>query len=81
MKISQLIGERFKERPTGCVIDSHALMYRGGYMKYVANGSFSQYPPLRRVCRKIEAILRQEMDRLDGQEVLFPAALPASLWE
>ncbi len=81
MKLSQLVGERFKERPAGCAIDSHALMLRGGYMKYVSSGSFSQYAPLRRICRKIEAILREEMDRIGGQEVLFPVALPGELWQ
>lgn len=81
MKLEKLVGERFKERPSDCVIDSHALMVRGGYMKYVANGIYSQYTPLRRVCRKIEQIIREEMDGIDGQEVQFPVALPASLWE
>ena len=81
MKLSKLVGDRFKERPSDCVIDSHALMVRGGYMKYVANGIYSQYMPLRRVCQKIEAIIRDEMDKIDGQEVQFPVALPASLWE
>ena len=81
MKLSKLVGDRFKERPSDCVIDSHALMVRGGYMKYVANGIYSQYMPLRRVCLKIEAIIRDEMDKIDGQEVQFPVALPASLWE
>lgn len=81
MKIDRLVGDRFKERPSDCVIDSHALMVRGGYMKYVANGIYSQYTPLKRVCKKIEQIIREEMDAIDGQEVQFPVALPASLWE
>lgn len=81
MKFEKIIGDRFKERPSDCVIDSHALMIRGGYMKYVANGIFSQYPPLKRVTRKIEEIIREEMDAIDGQEVLFPVVLPADLWE
>lgn len=38
MKLEKLIGERFRERPADCVIDSHALMVKGGYMKYMANG-------------------------------------------
>ena len=66
MKLEKLVGDRFKERPADCVVDSHAFMVRGGYMKYVANGVFSQYPPLKRVTRKIENIIREEMDRLDG---------------
>lgn len=81
MRLEKLVGDRFKERPADCVVDSHAFMVRGGYMKYVANGVFSQYPPLKRVTRKIENIIREEMDRLDGQEVLFPVAMPATLWE
>lgn len=81
MKLAKLVGDRFKERPADCVIDSHALMVRGGYMKYVAGGIYSSYLPLRRITRKIEQIIREEMDALDGQEVQFPVALPASLWE
>lgn len=81
MKLVNLIGERFKEKPADCVVDSHALMLRGGYMKYVSSGIYSQNVPLRRICRKIEQIIREEMDNIDGQEVLFPVVLPASLWE
>ena len=81
MKLSKLVGDRFKERPAGCLIDSHALMVRGGYIKNVANGIYSQFPPMKRISQKIEAIIRDEMDKIDGQEVLFPVALPGSLWE
>ncbi|HJC56285.1 MAG TPA: proline--tRNA ligase [Candidatus Eisenbergiella intestinipullorum] len=81
MKLSKLVGDRFKETPSDCVVASHALMLRGGYMKYVANGIYSSLPPLKRITKKIEEIIRQEMDALDGQEVSFPVALPASLWE
>lgn len=81
MKFEKLVGERFRERPSDCVIDSHALMIRGGYMKYVTNGIFSLYTPLRRITQKIECIIREEIDAVDGQEVLFPVVLPASLWE
>ena len=81
MKLEKLVGDRFKDRPSECLVDSHALMLRGGYMKFVASGIFSQYMPLRRVCRKIEQIIREEMDRIDGQEVLFPVVMPASIWQ
>ena len=56
-------------------------MMRGGYMKDVAKGIYSQFTPLKRICQKIEGIIREEMDAIDGQEVLFPVALPASLWD
>lgn len=81
MKLDKLVGDRFKERPSDCQIDSHALMVRGGYIKYVANGIYSSYPPLKRVTKKIENIIREEMDAIDGQEVMFPVVMPASLWE
>ena len=81
MKVVNLVGQRFKERPADCVIDSHALMLRGGFMKYVGNGIYSEFPALRRVTAKIENIIRREMDAIDGQEVLFPVVMPAALWE
>ena len=59
MKLTNLVGDRFKERPAGAVTDSHALMLRGGYMKFVASGIFSQFPPLLRTSKKIEAIIRE----------------------
>lgn len=81
MKLANMVGERFKDRPSDCVIDSHAFSVRGGYIKYVANGIYSLYPPMKRVTAKIENIIREEMDAADSQEVLFPVALPGSLWE
>ena len=81
MKLEKLVGDRFKERPSDCIIDSHALMVRGGYIKYVANGIYSSYMPLKKVTRKIEQIIREEMDAIEGQEVQFPVVMPASLWQ
>jgi prolyl-tRNA synthetase len=81
MKLEKLVGDRFKERPADCAIDSHALMLRGGYMKYVSNGIYSSYTPLKRITHKIERIIREEMDAIDGQEVQFPVVMPASLWQ
>ena len=79
MKVSQLLGERFRER--AFEIESQNLMTRGGYIKQVGNGIYSLFTPAKRIQNKIEAILRQEMDGIGGQEVLFPVAMPASLWQ
>ena len=68
MKLEKLVGDRFKQRPSD-------------YMKYVANGIFSSYMPLKRITRKIEQIIREEMDAIDGQEVSFPVVMPATLWQ
>ena len=79
MKVSELLGERYKDRVAE--IESQNLMVRGGYIKQVGNGIYSLMPPARRIHNKIEAILRQEMDRIDGQEVLFPVTMSATLWQ
>ena len=81
MKFSQMLTKRFKDTPAECQIASHILMIRGGYMKNVGNGIYSLFPITKRITAKIENIIRQEMDRIDGQEVLFPVAMPASLWK
>ncbi len=81
MKLSKLAGERFREKPADCIVDSHAFLIRGGYLKYVANGIFSSLLPLKRITQKIERILREEMDAIDGQEIQLPVVMPASLWQ
>ena len=80
MKLSNMLGDRFRETPADCQIISQIFMIRGGYMKQVANGIYSLYMPARRIVRKIENIIREEMDAIDGQEVLFPVVMPADLW-
>ena len=79
MKVRNILGERFKERAFD--IESQNLMTRGGYMKLVGNGIYSLFTPAKRIQNKIEAILREEMDAIDGQEVLFPVVMPATLWQ
>lgn len=81
MKLKNLVGLRFKERPADCVIDSHAFSVRGGYVKNVSNGIYSLYTPMKRITTKIENIIREEMDSVNSQEVMFPVVLPGSLWE
>ena len=81
MKVSNLVGLRFKERPADCVVESHALMVRGGYIKYVGSGIYSELPTMRRITKKIERIINSELDSIGSQEVLFPFVLPADLWE
>lgn len=81
MRMSELVGARYKERPAEATLESHAFLLRGGYARQVANGIYSLLPPGFRVCHKIEAIIREEMDRLGGQEVLMPVVLPRELWD
>ena len=81
MKLSKMIGERIKETPNGATLKSHILLLRAGYIKQVSAGIFSLLPPAQRVSKKIQEIIRQEMDSLGGQEVLFPVVMPRELWE
>ena len=55
-------------------------MMRGGYIKPVGNGIYTLFPITKRITAKIEKIIREEMNRIDGQELLFPVAMPASIW-
>ncbi len=81
MLLSKMVGERTKQNPADAVIRSHALMVRGGFIKQVSNGIYSLLPPAKRIVNKIEHIIRQEMDAIEGQEVLFPVLMPKELWE
>ena len=81
MLVRNLLGARYKETPKDCVITSHALMMKGGYIKYMSAGSYSLFAPTKRITNKVEKIIREEMDRVGGQEVMFPVVMPATIWE
>lgn len=81
MKLSKLLGERTKETPSGVSAKSHEYLLRAGYIKQVCNGVFSLLPPAFRVQKKITDIIREEMDKVSGQEVLFPVLMPRELWD
>jgi prolyl-tRNA synthetase len=81
MLLSKLLGERFKEKPAEASMISHIFLLRGGYVRQVATGIYSLLPPAKRIVAKIEQIIREEMDNIDGQEVLFPVVMPAELWQ
>jgi prolyl-tRNA synthetase len=81
MLLSQIIGKRTKEVPSEASLISHSLLLRGGYIRQVANGIYSLLPLGLRVIRKIENIIREEMNTIGGQEVLMPVVLPRELWD
>lgn len=81
MKVSSLLGERLKAVSEDITIESQLLMLKGGYIKNVGNGIFTLLPPAQRISKKIQNIIREEMDAIDGQEVLFPVVMPASIWQ
>lgn len=80
MLISKLVGERTKTNPSDATASSHALLVRAGFIKLVSNGIWSLAMPAKRITKKIEDIIRQEMDAIDGQEVMFPVVMPKEMW-
>ena len=81
MKMSKLAGRRLKELPKDAKTTSHQFLIRGGYIRPVSAGIYSLLPMGKRITDKIEKIIREEMDRIDGQEILMPVVLPAELWQ
>ncbi|KRK42719.1 prolyl-tRNA synthetase [Lactobacillus amylovorus DSM 20531] len=70
-----------KEAPSDAVAESHKLMIRGGYIRQVTAGVYAYLPLGYRVLRKAEAIIEQEMDRINVPEMIMPHLLPATLWQ
>ena len=81
MRMSKLAGRRLREVPKDAKNISHQFLMRGGYIRPVSAGIYTLLPVGKRIVDKIERIIREEMDRIDGQEVLMPVVLPAALWQ
>ena len=70
-----------KDVPSEASLISHVLLLRGGYIKSVGSGIYSLLTPAIKIKRKIENIIRDEMEKLGGQEISMPVVLPSNLWE
>lgn len=81
MRMSKLVGRKIKEDPKDATTVSHKYLIRGGYVRAVSAGIYSLLPLGKRIVDKIEKIIREEMNAIDGQEVLMPVVLPAELWQ
>ncbi|MDH4274937.1 MAG: proline--tRNA ligase, partial [Gammaproteobacteria bacterium] len=81
MRTSQLLLATQRETPADAEVISHQLMLRAGMIRKVASGCYTWLPLGLRVLRKVEAVVREEMDRAGAQEVLMPAVQPAELWQ
>ena len=80
MHYSKLFIPTLKESPADAEVISHKLMVRAGMIRQVASGIYSILPLGLRVLRKVEQIIREEMNQIDGQEVFLPSIQPAELW-
>jgi len=81
MRVSKLLLPTLREVPSDAEIMSHRLMLRAGYIRKMATGIYSYLPLGLRSVRKIEQIVREEMDRAGAQELLMPALLPAEAYQ
>ena len=80
MRVSKFFISTLKEAPSEAELTSHRLMLRAGYIKKLASGLYTWMPLGLRVLRKVEAVVREEMDKSGGIELLMPAVQPAELW-
>ena len=81
MRASQFFLSTLKEAPSDAEVVSHKLMMRAGLIKRLAGGIYTWMPLGLRALRKVEAIVREEMNRAGAIEVLMPAVQPAELWQ
>ncbi len=81
MLISKYLIATLREAPAEAEIISHQLMLRAGMIRRIASGIYTWLPLGLRVLRKVEAIIREEMDRIGAQEILMSSVQPAELWQ
>ena len=81
MRFTQLISKTMRTEPAEAETASHRLMLKAGMIDQVASGVYSYLPLAWRSLRKIEAIIREEMDAAGGQEIRMPVLQPAELWQ
>jgi len=81
MRQSQLFSKTLKKAPKEAEIASHKLLLRGDFISQLASGIYSFLPLGRMVHRKIEEVVREEMNAIDGQEVFLPSLHPKEIWQ
>ncbi len=81
MRLSQLFAPTLREDPAEAEVPSHRLLLRAGFVRQVAAGIYTTLPLGLRSVRKIEAIVREEMDASGAQELRMPIVLPADPWK
>ena len=81
MKMSKLFVQTLREFPSDAEVISHKLLVRAGYIRKLTMGVYNYLPLMWRVIRKVENIIREEMNRAGAQELLMPFVQPKELWE
>ena len=81
MKMSKLFVQTMRDNPSDAEVISHKLLFRAGYIKKLTSGVYTFMPLMWRVLKKVENIIREEMDAAGAQELLMPFVQPKELWE
>ncbi len=81
MRLSRLFGQTLREAPADALVPGHQLLLRAGLIRQLTSGIFSYLPLARRSLAKIEAIMREEMNAIGGQEIEMPVVQPAEIWK
>ena len=81
MRTSQYLLSTLKETPASAEVISHQLMLRAGLVRNLASGLYTWLPTGLRVLKKVEQIVREEIQRAGGNEILMPMVQPADLWQ
>ena len=80
MKMSKLFVQTLREFPSDAEVISHKMLVRAGYIRKLTSGVYNYLPLMWRVLRKVETIVREEMDNAGAQELLMPFVQPKELW-
>ncbi len=81
MRMSKLLAPTLRENPAEAEVVSHQLLVRAGYIRRLASGIYNYLPLMWRVMKKVEQIVREEMDKAGAQELLMPILQPADIWQ
>ena len=81
MRMSKLFVQTLRDFPADAEVMSHKLLVRAGYIRRLSSGIYNYLPLMWRTLRKVETIVREEMDRAGAQELLMPFVQPEELWQ
>jgi prolyl-tRNA synthetase len=81
MRLSQLFFTTLRDDPADAEMVSHRLLVRAGYVRQLGSGSYSLLPLGFRVNKRVEQVIREEMDRIGSQEMEMPVVHPAEIWK
>ncbi len=81
MRLSRLFSQTLREIPSDAEVASHQLLVRAGFIRQLGAGIFTYMPLAYRVLSRVMDIMREEMNAIDGQEILMPVAQPADVWK